>query len=447
MTIARKLDLLFVSSLVAIALAAVLINRATVRDEIQELNRHNLTGTVNLATSLIESTDDWDQDRLAKAFNERVKIGKTGFVFVVDGKGNLVIHKKAQGKNWAQKPHIAHMVAERTGYHRYLSPKTGTWKVAAYRYLPDRDWIVVASYFESNTLATPLRRMVEHSIAALIPALLLSFAAFTFLVRRGVVKPLRQVKLVLADVANRTRSAAGQVSANTCAVAEGATSQAADLEETSASVQELTAMIKSNAEHTASAEKLTVDGQKIISRADESIRRAHTSMTQITDASEETRKIVQTIDEIAFQTNLLALNAAVEAARAGEAGKGFAVVAEEVRNLATRASEAASSTAVRIDEAVVSSQAGRELVGQAGEIFAEVTTNETEIAGLTREIAKASQDQTSGAEMINRAVEQMNNVVQTNAALAEESAASCGEMESLARVMDEKVNDLTLLVG
>jgi methyl-accepting chemotaxis protein len=170
------------------------------------------------------------------------------------------------------------------------------------------------------------------------------------------------------------------------------------------------------------------------------------AMEDISKASEETSKIIKTIDEIAFQTNLLALNAAVEAARAGEAGAGFAVVADEVRNLAMRAAEAAKDTGVLIEGTVDKVKRGTELVGSTDGAFSKVAESTKKVGGLVSEISVASAQQDEGIGQINTAVTQMDQVTQQNAANAEESASASEEMNAQAEQMMEFVNALVMLV-
>jgi methyl-accepting chemotaxis protein len=145
-------------------------------------------------------------------------------------------------------------------------------------------------------------------------------------------------------------------------------------------------------------------------------------MKEITAASEQTQKIVKTIDEISFQTNLLALNAAVEAARAGEAGAGFAVVADEVRNLALRAAEAARNSSAMMEDIVAKVKNGENLVTITYNAFRQVTESSKQVVGLMGEIAKATEEQSQGIGQVNRAVLEMNQVTQENAAGAQELA-------------------------
>lgn len=203
-------------------------------------------------------------------------------------------------------------------------------------------------------------------------------------------------------------------------LADASSRQAAAIEETSASLDEMASMTKRNAGSTTEANNLMSTAKQAIQKANVSMADLTVSMKHIASASEQTQKIVKSIDEIAFQTNLLALNAAVEAARAGEAGAGFAVVADEVRNLAMRATEAARNTSELIDNIVGKVKDGDNLVTITNDVFQQVTTSSDKVVQLTAEIASASQEQSQGIDQINRAVAEMNQVTQQNAASAEE---------------------------
>jgi methyl-accepting chemotaxis protein len=171
------------------------------------------------------------------------------------------------------------------------------------------------------------------------------------------------------------------------------------------------------------------------------------SIGEISRASEETQKIIRTIDEIAFQTNLLALNAAVEAARAGEAGAGFAVVADEVRNLAVRAADAAKSTANLIEGTVKTVKEGSDLVTKTNGEFLRVAAIVTKSGELVTEISAASYEQAHGVEQINKVVSEIDAVTQQNSSSAEQSASSLEEMSAQAKLMRESVVSLESLIG
>ena len=218
--------------------------------------------------------------------------------------------------------------------------------------------------------------------------------------------------------------AVGQSLSISQVLSESSSRQAAALEETSASLDEMASMTRQNAGNTAEANKLMVAAKQAIEKANVSMADLTRSMKEIATASEQTQKIIKSIDEVAFQTNLLALNAAVEAARAGEAGAGFAVVADEVRNLAMRATDSAKDTAALIENIVKKVRGGESLVTVTNEVFSEVTASSTKVVELMGEIAAASQEQSQGIDQVNRAVAEMNQVTQQNAASAEELSAT-----------------------
>ena len=206
-------------------------------------------------------------------------------------------------------------------------------------------------------------------------------------------------------------------------------------------------MTKQNADNANQANTLMAETSRVVNEANHAMVELTGSMKEITTASEETAKIIKTIDEIAFQTNLLALNAAVEAARAGEAGAGFAVVADEVRNLAMRASDAAKNTANLIEGSVKKIKNGSDIVTKTNDAFGKVATGAKKVGELVGEIAAASNEQSQGVQQINKAVAEMDKVVQKNAASAEESASAAEEMNAQAEQMREFVGDLVAVVG
>jgi len=225
------------------------------------------------------------------------------------------------------------------------------------------------------------------------------------------------------------REMISEMSAAASNLSSSASEQASALEETSASLEEMASMTNRNAEDAQAADQLMNLAQQMASRANQSMSQLTESMTNISRSSEETSKIIKTIDEIAFQTNLLALNAAVEAARAGSAGAGFAVVANEVRSLAMRAAEAARVTANLISGTAESVQKGSGLVSQTGTAFSEVGNTVAKTAELVAAIAAASREQAQGIEQINKAVAEMDKATQNYAATAEQLAASAGQFK------------------
>jgi len=184
-----------------------------------------------------------------------------------------------------------------------------------------------------------------------------------------------------------------------------------------------------------------------VEKGTESMQRMSQAIARIKQSSDQTGKIIKTIDEIAFQTNLLALNAAVEAARAGEAGKGFAVVAEEVRNLAQRSAEAARTTADMIEGSVKNADNGVAISKEVAESLGEIAEGSRKVNDLVGEIAAASNEQSQGIDQISTAVTQMDQITQSNAANAEESASASEELSAQAEELSRMVRDLEGIVN
>lgn len=275
---------------------------------------------------------------------------------------------------------------------------------------------------------------------------LLTMAIFFIVVRRSITNPIGEIITNLNDGAEQVSEAASQVSSSSQTLAEGATDQAAAIEETSSSMEEMASMTKQNAKNAEHADNLMKKAGQVIIEANQSMKTLINSMERISNASEETAKIIKTIDEIAFQTNLLALNAAVEAARAGEAGAGFAVVADEVRKLALRSAEAAKDTAERIDGTMKRVAEGAEIVTSTHQAFVNVSESSDRVATLIFGITKASREQSEGISQVNTAISQMDGIVQSNAATAEESASSAEELNAQAATMKGLMRSLAALI-
>lgn len=347
-----------------------------------------------------------------------------------------------------------------TGYQKAMVRLADNWKslqsldrelkTAAAAVLTDAQGTAQAGIDNTEEIAKDASSLLTASsnimIGGLIVAVIVGIVVACF-ITISTTKPINRIIGGLQGGAEQTAAAAGQVSAASQSLAQGASEQAAALEETSSSMEEMSSMTTQNADNANEASKLMGQTKDIVDGMSRAAEEMSEAIAEIKTSSGETAKIIKTIEEIAFQTNLLALNAAVEAARAGEAGKGFAVVAEEVRNLAQRAAEAARNTAAMIEESVSNADNGVQVTERVTEAVRQTVGNSVKVNDLIAEIAAACQEQAQGISQINTGVTQMDQVTQSNAANAEESASASEELSSQAEELRRMVFDLQTIVG
>src|SRR6186713_2724735 len=215
--------------------------------------------------------------------------------------------------------------------------------------------------------------------------------------------------------------------------------QASSLEETASSMEEMTSTVRQTADNAGQANQLAMAARQQAEKGGAVVNSAIAAMGGINAASKKIADIIGVIDEIAFQTNLLALNAAVEAARAGEQGRGFAVVATEVRNLAGRSATAAKEIKELIQDSVRKVGDGSLLVTQSGQTLEQIVLSVKKVSDIVAEIAAASREQSSGIEQVNKAVMQLDELTQQNAALVEEATAASQTMAEQAKGLNDSM--------
>jgi methyl-accepting chemotaxis protein len=275
------------------------------------------------------------------------------------------------------------------------------------------------------------------------------FLAVLFLTYRGfrAVQPVKEVIEGLWTSYKSLLSASQQFSSSSCFLADSSSANAASVEQTSSSLEEISSMTRRNKDNASQADMLMKNARDVFDKAELAMNDLTVSMNNIFKTSSDTLHIIKSIDEIAFQTNLLSLNAAIEAARAGESGSGFAVVADEVRNLARRAGESARNSAELIEKTVKTMKDGMAYVSQTSESFKEVSQHSSRAYELVSEIAVSSEEQFRGVEQINIAIGNMEQAVQQNAANAEESASACEALNTQAEQLKDYIGQLSSLVG
>ena len=252
-----------------------------------------------------------------------------------------------------------------------------------------------------------------------------------------------QLKAIVGEVNQATSAvnlSASEIAQGSTDLSQRTEEQAAALEETASSMEELTSTVKQSADNAGQANQLAGAARTEAEQGGQVVDQAIAAMRAINQSSRKIADIISVIDEIAFQTNLLALNAAVEAARAGEQGRGFAVVASEVRKLAQRSADAAKEIKALITDSVIKVEDGSQLVERSGQTLQDIVGAVKKVSDIVAEIAAAAREQASGIEQVNKAILQMDQATQQNAALVEETA-------SASQAMGDQATELQKLMG
>ncbi|MCE5265422.1 MAG: methyl-accepting chemotaxis protein [Deltaproteobacteria bacterium] len=375
-----------------------------------------------------------------------IRIGKGGFAYILNKEGLVVSYPdkaKILQLNLATYDFGKEILQKKTGILEYSWE--GNARYVSFQEYPAMGWIIVSLSPKGEILESANTMKLLFIGLLIVMAFFSLIAGVIFALR--LVKPIDRVVTGITDAANQVGSAALQVSESSQRLAEGASEQAASLEETSSSLEEMSSMAKQSSDNAGQARAMMTEAKGVVEKANGQMAQLTDAIGEITRSSEETGKIIKTIDEIAFQTNLLALNAAVEAARAGEAGAGFAVVADEVRNLALRAAEAAKNTSSLIEKTIKAVKNGNEITVATQSAFRANAEISGKIGQLVDEIATASEEQANGIGQVSKAVSEMDRVTQQTAASAEESASASEELNAQAQQMRGYIDELAAVVG
>lgn len=299
---------------------------------------------------------------------------------------------------------------------------------------------------EENAAQKNMRADIFKQMAILIGIALFLTLGGILTIAHKVTKSVGEVVKTLSTSSSELNDALEQMSAAGQTLSQTSTSSAASLEETVASLEELTSMVNLNSDNASSAAGLSTTSREVATQGETGIKKLLIAMGAISNSSKRIEEITNVIDDIAFQTNLLALNASVEAARAGEHGKGFAVVADAVRTLAQRAGTAAKDISLIIKESVDQVDQGSKIAKESSEVLAKIVESVKKVADINSEISSASSEQAIGIKQISTAMNQLDQSTQSNAASSEEIAATSTEISSQAAAMKDAASVLETIV-
>lgn len=285
----------------------------------------------------------------------------------------------------------------------------------------------------------------KWTLAISIVGVILAFA-IALILSKSLTSSLRSVTQILSGGSAEVTQASQELAEAAQSLSTASTEAAASIEETVASLEQLSNIVSLNANNSKGAATLSQESTKIAEAGDKEMAQLVAAMNEISESSKKMSDIITVIDDIAFQTNLLALNASVEAARAGEQGKGFAVVAEAVRSLAQRSANSAKEIDSIIKDSANKIKNGTEIASKSRDTLISIVNAIKKSNDLNSEIALASTEQSHSLEQINKAMVQLDQATQTNAAAAEEAAATSQELSSQSEILHKTVVVLTEIV-
>lgn len=466
LSIKQKIVMLIVLVSVLISGISLFISLTDTKKELLNTGETKIKNIVEIADKIIDTyyteaqngtiSTQTAQKEAIYEINHMNYQGKN-YVWITDYDDHMLAHPKLQGEsisdvadvNGIKFFHDGVVLAKAKGdgfinYH-WTKPGENPSKVfpktSYFKSFPQWKWVVATGIY-TDEIDKIIGQITVQILLFNLIALIIVVVGGIFTVVKDIVNSMKKITVDLDDSSKSVAAASSQLQAASEKLAEGSTEQASSIQETSSTLEETSSMIQQNNENTKQAASLAQKSKDYASKSTQKMLEMTSAMQKLQNSSEEISKIIKVIDDIAFQTNLLSLNAAVEAARAGDIGKGFAVVAEEVRTLAQRSAQAAKDTTVIIEHNINLSQNSAEITKLVQDSITEIDVHSKKLSDLLEEISVATNEQSQGVEQINKAVSQMEMVINSNATTAEESAAASKALYAQTLSMDKIISQL-----
>lgn len=395
----------------------------------------------------------------------KIKVGKTGYLYIINSKGTLISHPDLEGQNISRFDFVKTIISNKQGFLKYKWK--GEYKEVAYEYIKDLDYIIAAG-IPHHEFTSPLSNMKNVLILIFILSMIISLVV-AILFSNNISSSILKIIDQLTKGSTNNSTSAKQLSDASKSLSESSSSQASSIEETSASLEELTGIVSNNVNNSEKSSEMASNVLTMTEQGTNTMNKLVETTIELTQSTKDIQGVVQVIndigdktaiiDEIVFQTKLLSFNASVEAERAGEHGRGFAVVAQEVGKLAQISGTAASD----ISEIVRSSlertekitktniekvKNAEKFVGEASEIIQEIEKNAEESAKYSKDILTSSKEQSVGISQINEAISKLDKNTQETASISEEAAVSSEKLNTQVEHLNTVISSLnSLLIG
>lgn len=382
------------------------------------------------------------------------KIFETGYFFILDHEGRMLMHPKLEGKVMSAEtdldgnPIFKKILEEKNGLieYRWLNAQTqqAQQKVALFRYFPEFDWYLAASYNKSE--AEAVLWDLKSAIVSITLVAMLAMIGISFAFGHAISKSLQRLSDRLLQMTEKSSLSSSELFASSRTLSSSASDAATSLQQTAAAIEQINSQVKNNLGLAEETNQLGKNSLQTAQSSGEKLKHLNQLMTEIEKDSRQIQEVSTLIDDIAFQTNLLSLNAAVEAARAGEHGKSFAVVAEAVNALAARSADSAKQITRTVNESSERIQSVVAASRDVNQAFAEIVNNTQRFSQLVGEITVSSEEQTAGISQINAAVNQLNSTTESNSQAAGEIADASHELEGNTSELGRTVVELNQLI-